>query len=130
MMHPHLHIILYVRNQDKSTEFYSQFLRKSPVLHVPGMTEFALNEHVILGLMPEAGIYKLLGTSMPNPTLANGIPRCELYLYCDDIMAEYAHALTCGALSISAPENRDWGHKVAYLSDPDGHILALAEKHH
>lgn len=129
-MHPEVHIILYVRDQQKSTDFYTLFLRKPPVLHVPGMTEFALTDTVILGLMPEDGIHKILGALMPHPASGNGIPRCELYLYCEDVLTEYKHALSCGAVSISAPEKRDWGYAVAYLSDPDGHILALAEKLH
>lgn len=128
MMYPHLHIILYVRCQQRSTDFYARFLRKSPVLNVPGMTEFELADNMILGLMPEDGIHKILGATMPHPASANGVPRCELYLYCNDVLTEYAHAIDCGAVSISAPDKRDWGHFVAYLSDPDGHILAISEK--
>jgi hypothetical protein len=29
--------------------------------------------------------------------------------------------------SISALEDRDWGQRVAYSLDPDGHVLAFAE---
>ena len=58
-------IILYVKDQEWSTDFYSHVLAMQPTLHVPGMTEFTLNEVCILGLMPESGIKKLLGAVLP-----------------------------------------------------------------
>ena len=69
-------IILYVTNQELSTDFYAAILRQSPLLHVPGMTEFSISENVKLGLMPNAGIAKILGDKTPNPETGTGIPRC------------------------------------------------------
>ncbi len=34
--------ILYVADQEKSTEFYSRVLNQKPQLNVPGMTEFEI----------------------------------------------------------------------------------------
>lgn len=34
--------------------------------------------------MTESGIYKLLGEKIKNPSSANGIPRCELYIKCEN----------------------------------------------
>jgi hypothetical protein len=73
--------ILYVKNQQLSKEFYQKLLSASPVLDVPGMTEFLLEKNVKLGLMPEDGIQKILANRVPHPATGNGIPRCELYLY-------------------------------------------------
>ncbi|MEZ4653650.1 MAG: hypothetical protein R3E12_08670 [Candidatus Eisenbacteria bacterium] len=47
------HLILFVRDQDRSTDFYRHVLDREPRLHVPGMTEFPLPGGAILGLMPE-----------------------------------------------------------------------------
>ena len=47
--------ILYIADQERSKNFYSQVLGTEPVLHVPGMTEFQLTESAKLGLMPETG---------------------------------------------------------------------------
>ena len=55
-------IILYVKSQEQSTSFYSFILEKQPSLNVPGMTEFELNTQLKLGLMPQEGIAKILGT--------------------------------------------------------------------
>ena len=43
----------------------------APVLNVPGMTEFRLNEETVLGLMPSAGIKRLLGDKLPDPCEKN-----------------------------------------------------------
>ncbi len=123
-----IEIILYVENQQISAEFYSRIFRKEPDLNVPGMTEFILSENCKLGLMPNSGIKKILGDKTPDPASGNGIPRCELYLYVDDIKKEFENATQAGAKLISPVENRDWGDKVCYFADPDGHIIAFAEK--
>ncbi|MFA6261368.1 MAG: VOC family protein [Bacteroidia bacterium] len=121
-------IILYVKDQDKSTDFYKSILRMKPVLHVPGITEFELTQHCKLGIMPNAGIAKILQNVTPHPDLGDGIPRCELYLYVDDIQMEYENALAQEAVLISPVMDRDWGDRVCYFADPDGHILAFATK--
>ena len=36
-----------------------------------------------------------------NPELGNGIPRCELYLYVDNIQFEFDNAIKSGAKLIS-----------------------------
>jgi predicted enzyme related to lactoylglutathione lyase len=121
-----IHFILYVSDQGKSTEFYAAILEKSPALDVPGMTEFDLGPSTVLGLMPEAGIAGLLGPVMPHPSLAGGVPRSELYLVVPDAGAFHDRAIAAGASELSPLELRDWGHRVAYSQDPDGHVLAFA----
>jgi hypothetical protein len=54
------------------------------------MTEIALGTQVVLGLMPEAGIRALLGSALPDPASAHGIPCAELYLVVDDAAAYHA----------------------------------------
>ncbi|HBX53583.1 MAG: lactoylglutathione lyase [Bacteroidetes bacterium RIFOXYA12_FULL_35_11] len=120
--------ILYIENQSLSRDFYSKLLQKEPVLDVPGMTEFLLAENCKLGLMPSSGIAKIIGKSMMHPTNGKGIPRCELYLFIGDVADCFNRAVTMGATPVSEPDRRDWGDIVAYVADPDGHIIAFAEK--
>ena len=122
----YLHIILYISNQEKSTQFYTELLEKQPTLNVPGMTEFKLNKFTKLGLMPEKNIATIL-TNMPNAELANGIPKCELYLFVNDVKKTFNKALKLGAKEINLPQERDWGDFVGYVSDFDGNILAFAK---
>ncbi len=123
-----IEIILYVKVQEASSIFYERILRRKPDLNVPGMTEFIVSENCKIGLMPNKGIAKILADKTPHPDSGNGIPRCELYLYVDDIQGEFDNAIKCGAKLISPITEMNWGDRACYFSDPDGHILAFAEK--
>lgn len=116
------HFILYVRDQERAAAFYRAVLECEPRLNVPGMTEFELGAGAVLGLMPESGASRLLGIEV-----SAGRPRCEIYLVGPGAVARHARALAAGAVEISAMSPRDWGHRVAYSLDLDGHVLAFAE---
>ena len=90
------------------------------------MTEFELPGGSVLGLMPVAGVRRLLGGTIPDPDAAAGIPRSELYLVVDDAPVYHQRALTAGARELSRVMRRDWGHDAGYTLDPDGHVLAFA----
>lgn len=120
--------ILYVADQKLSRDFYSKILDKEPVLDVNGMTEFLLSGECKLGLMPAKGIMKILGKTFPEPDTIKGIHRCELYLEVLNIEECYSRAVEAGATELSPVALRNWGDKVGYLSDPDGHIIAFASR--
>jgi len=120
--------ILYVDNQETSSRFYETLFRTKPSLEVQGMTEFTLSDSLKIGLMPNAGIAKILTDKTPYPETGNGIPRCELYFHVEDIQFEFENAIKAGAKIVSKIEDRNWGDRVCYFSDLDGHIIAFAEK--
>src|SRR5512135_252545 len=122
------HFILYVEDKTRSTAFYSHVLNCQPTLNVPGMTEFILSKDTILGLMPIVGIKRLLGDKLPDPAHGVGIPRAELYLVVQHPLDYHRRAIEAGAIELSGLEDRDWGHRVAYSLDPDGHVIAFAEQ--
>lgn len=123
-----IEFILYVLDQERSTIFYTQLLRKEPCLNVPGMTEFELIPFVKLGLMSENGIAKIIKDKMPHPNQGNGIPRCELYLKINNVEEYMERGIQLGGKKIDEFRRRDWGDKVGYISDLDGHIIAFVEK--
>lgn len=123
-----IEFIFFVENQEASMKFYSAILMQKPNLHVPGMTEFLISNNTKFGLMPNVGIAKIITPALPNPQSANGIPRSELYLLVNDVEKYYTNALSNGAKNISAPENRNWNHYVAYVADLDGHVIAFAKE--
>ncbi len=122
-----MHVILYVAEQARATAFYRAVLAAEAVLDVPGMTEFRISNSCVLGLMPEAGIRRLLGEALPDPAQAQGVPRAELYLVVRDAAAWHARALEAGARELAPLAARDWGARVSYVLDPDGHVVAFAE---
>lgn len=123
-----IEFILYVDDQTRSKEFYTKFLQTPPMLDVPGITEFLLAPYCKLGIMPNSGIQKILNNVTPNPATGNGIPRCEIYLHLNEPAKCMKRGLQNGAKLVSEFQIRDWGDTVGYLSDPDGHIIAIAEK--
>jgi len=118
--------ILYVANQQLSTQFYEAVLQIKPTLNVPGMTEFTLFENCKLGLMPEDGIAKIISPPTPHPKTGSQIPRCEIYLRVINPQLYVDRALDNGAKNISPIQPRDWGETVGYVVDLDGHVLAFA----
>jgi hypothetical protein len=108
-----------------SDEFKNK-LQQKPTLDVPGMTEFQLNENTSLGLMPVAGIRRLLGEKLPDPDKASGIPRAEIYLSIGNPEAFHQRALENGATELSPLSLRGWGDEAAYSMDKDGHVLVFA----
>ena len=122
---PRAHLILYVRDQGASRDFYVKVLERAPTLDVPGMTELELADGAVLGLMPEAGITRLLG-AVVDPSQLRAAGRAELYLLVEDPGAHHGRALACGARELSPLSPRDWGHVAAYSLDADGYVLAFA----
>lgn len=123
-----VHFILYVRDQAASTMFYTRVLNTAPTLHVPGMTEFALGQNVVLGLMPQQGIINLLGSAVGEVGQSTKIAGAEIYLVVTDPAAYHQRALSAGAHELSGLALRNWGDEVAYSADPDGYILAFARR--
>ncbi|TAH43587.1 MAG: lactoylglutathione lyase [Bacteroidetes bacterium] len=121
-------IILYVEDQSRSKIFYENLFACKAILDVPGMTEIQIASGLKLGVMPENGIAKIITPAAPHPSSGKGIPRCELYIQVENIEDWVLRSISAGAKLISAPENRNWGDRVAYVSDPDGHILAFATR--
>ncbi len=123
-----IEFILYVADQKRSRLFYEHLLQIEPGLHVPGMTEFVVSEGVKLGLMPQQGIAKIIAHKMAHPEKGAGVPRCEIYLKVEAPELYLERALAQGAQLVDEMKDRDWGDRVAYLADPDGHVIALAQK--
>lgn len=114
--------IAYVSDQAKARDFFAHVLDQVPRLDVPGMTEFDLGDGAVLGLMPTAGIHRLLGRGPASPVPFGA----ELYLSVDDPAAFHARALAAGAQELSPLLLRDWGDTAAYSLTPDGLVLAFA----
>ena len=119
--------IVYTSDQEESKKFYSKLFDVAPCLDVPGMVEFKLNPGVKFGIMPEKGIKKIIGDTLPDPASGNGIPRCELYIKVKDAQLYLERAIGFGAQLVDEFKLRDWGDKVGYVSDRDGNVVAIAE---
>jgi uncharacterized glyoxalase superfamily protein PhnB len=118
--------IFYVSSQAASRDFYRAALGAEPTLDVTGITEFELPGGSTLGLMRESSIRRLLPGAFKQDSVID--PRAELYLVVEGVDQWHHRALAAGGRELSAPADRDWGHRVGYIADPDGHIVAFAEE--
>jgi len=123
----HAMFIIYVSDQKISRDFFAKVLASEPVLDVPGMTEFSLKDGSSLGLMPETGIQKLLGDSLPEPAFVDGPLRAEIYLSVDDPVHCLELAVEAGAQMLSECQERSWGDFAGYCLDMDGHVLGFGK---
>lgn len=123
-----VHQILFVTNQELSTRYYQELLGLEPALLVPGMTEFRLANQMVLGLMPKENAGRILNLAVSQIEKSHEAPSCELYLYVKEVTAVYERVTKLGLQIISPLEPRNWGDVAFYLSDPDGHVIAFAQK--
>ena len=89
------YFILYVSDQQRSTDFYETVLGTVPRMNVPGMTEFELGSNCILGLMPLSGVSRLFNRSESKGNDQN--LRAEIYLLVDDPQSLHKRAIAAGA---------------------------------
>lgn len=114
------HLIRFVSDQASARDFYAEVLGIEPRLDVPGMTELELPGGAVLGLMPRLGIERILERKLvPGQD-------SELYLVVEQLESCWERAVRIGAEVLQPPAPRDWGHRVGYLLDPEGSLLALA----
>ncbi len=120
--------VIYAADQKISRDFFARVLDQEPVLDVPGMTEFSLINGASLGIMPEAGIQRLLAGNLPEPAFTRGHLRAEIYLCVDNPEDCLKRAVEAGARLLSQCENRDWGDVAGYCLDRDGYVLGFGKK--
>jgi lactoylglutathione lyase len=118
-------VILAVRDLPAMVSFYRAVLGWPAVVEVPVYVELQHEGGVRLGLYVDRNFGVNLGT-MPPPSPP--LTRTELYLACDDLPAAIDRAVAAGARLLSPRAPRDWGDEVAYLADPEGNVIALADR--
>ena len=55
------------------------------------------------------------------------VPAFEIGFKVDDVDAAFNALVDRGASPAVAPTDRPWGQRTAYVRDPDGHLVELAE---
>ena len=118
------YIILIVDDLDRALDFYTQVLGLK-LGHRSGAYA-QLNTGVTrIGFYTRSAMEKVVGFRLePAPQSAPGF---ELGFKVADVDAAYAEVLAGGASPITEPTTRPWGQRTAYIRDPDGHLIELAQ---
>ncbi len=122
------YFIIYVDDINKTKFFFQLLFDIKPVIDEPGMCELELPNGAVLGIMPNTSLEKLFGTEYSVNEKKKASPKFEFYFQVDNAEALYKKALQLGALSLRKFNKMDWGDRVAYCVNHDGHILAFAER--
>jgi lactoylglutathione lyase len=78
-----------------------------------------------LALYTRIAMAKTLGMSLNAP--AANAPGFEIGFKVADVDAAFSELVARGALSVVPPTDRLWGQRTAYVRDPDGHLVELAQ---
>jgi lactoylglutathione lyase len=83
-----------------------------------------------IGMTREGGDLAVVSTDWPRDHYgldAGDKPRFELFVYVDDVQATFDALRAAGVAVIKPPEVMPWGETVAFVTDPDGNPVALAQ---
>jgi catechol 2,3-dioxygenase-like lactoylglutathione lyase family enzyme len=118
------YVILIVENLDRALRFYIGVLglklgdRSGDYAQLDtGATRLAL--------YTRAAMAKTLAISLEPP--ASNAPGFEIGFKVADVDAAFCELVARGALPVVPPTNRFWGQRTAYVRDPDGHLIELAQ---
>jgi catechol 2,3-dioxygenase-like lactoylglutathione lyase family enzyme len=118
------YVVLVVADLDRSLGFYCGLLglalghRSGPYAQLDtGRTRLALYERRAMA--------DTLGFEVRPP--APDAPGFEVGFKVDDADAAYGELVAAGAEPVTPPADRAWGQRTAYVRDPDGHLVELAQ---
>lgn len=123
-MRQRIHLItLGVDDLDRSRAFYEALGWAAAKSDAPGLVAFDL-WGATLGLYPRADLARDIGRDLPR---GSG----SLTLACNvrekaEVAEVVDAARAAGAEILAEPQDVFWGGRVAYFSDPDGHIWEVA----
>jgi lactoylglutathione lyase len=118
------YVVLVVEDVDRALHFYGDVLglrlghrSGSYAQFDTGATRVALYER--------SAMADTLGQELQRP--ASDAPGFEIGFKVDDCSAAYHELVAAGAAPAVPPTDRPWGQRTAYVRDPDGHLVELAQ---
>lgn len=119
-------VILAVADVARAQRFYTTVFDWTVRVDAGVFTQLSLPDGPDVALYARAGF----GTNTGRPPVASPpghTSAAELYVtVTGDLSAWVDRAVAAGATLLSPPADRPWGERVAYLADPDAHVLALS----
>lgn len=118
------YVILIVEDLDRTLPFYTNVLGLR-LGHRSGDYAQLDTGATRLGFYTRAAMTKTLGWSLQPP--AQDAPGFEIGFKVPDVDATFAELVARGASPATPPTTRPWGQRTAYVRDPDGHLIELAQ---
>jgi lactoylglutathione lyase len=118
------YIILIVQDLDRALHFYTEILGLR-LGHRSGDYAQLDTGTTRLALYTRDAMSKTLGTALEAP--ATNAPGFEIGFKVADIDAAFSELVARGAPVVVPPTDRFWGQRTAYVRDPDGYLVELAQ---
>jgi catechol 2,3-dioxygenase-like lactoylglutathione lyase family enzyme len=118
------YLILIVEDLDRALGFYVDVLGLR-LGHRSGDYAQLDTGTTRLALYTRSAMAKTLGMALDSPV--SNAPGFELGFKVSDVDAAFTELIARGAQPVMPPTDRFWGQRTAYLRDPDGHLIELAQ---
>jgi lactoylglutathione lyase len=118
------YVVLVVEDLDRALGFYCDVLGL-PLGHRSGPFAQLATGTTRVALYERPAMASTLGRVLEAPS--PDAPGFELGFKVADCDAAYGELVTAGATRAVPPTDRAWGQRTAYVRDPDGHLVELAQ---
>ena len=118
------YVVLIVDDMDRALKFYTDILGLR-LGHRSG--DYAQFDTGVtrLAFYTRGAMAKTLGIALQQPAV--DAPAFEIGFKVTDVDAAFAELIERGAAPVASPTTRAWGQRTAYVRDPDGHLIELAQ---
>lgn len=118
------YVVVVVADLDRSIDFYCGLLGL-PLGHRRGDFAQLATGRTRVALYRREAMAETLGFAIEPPPPDR--PGFELGFKVPDVDAAWSALIEAGATPATPPTDRPWGQRTAYLRDPDGHLVELAQ---
>ena len=118
------YVVLVVDDLDRALAFYCDVLGL-PLGHRSGPYAQLATGETRVSLYERSAMAQTLDRQLEPPQPS--APGFELGFKVDDCDGAYSELVAAGAVPAVPPTDRAWGQRTAYVRDPDGHLLELAQ---
>ncbi len=119
------YIVLVVGDLDRALAFYCDTMGL-PLKHRAARFAQLQTGTTRLGLFTREAMAETLGQEIRPP--AADAPAFEIGFKFDDVDEAWRTLTAAGAEGVTAPHDRPWGQRTAYIRDPDGNLVELVEQ--
>jgi catechol 2,3-dioxygenase-like lactoylglutathione lyase family enzyme len=119
------YIVLIVEDLDRALHFYTRVLGLR-LGHRSGDYAQLDTGATRLALYTRSAMAKTLSICLAVP--AANAPGFEIGFKVADVDAAFSELVARGAPAVVPPTDRFWGQRTAYVRDPDGHLVELAQE--